>query len=179
MHSCSCGEVTGGAGERCTRCAALQALDLDTGASEKQIREAYRVLVKVWHPDRFQGDQTLKQAAEDKLKALNTAYLFLTRKTAAGESRTRERPRPRVRKQPPAAPRPRMRRRGRFRFPTGAFLKLALLASCVLVAGVLLVAMDSFLASDPTTGRIYTGIRDGVAANVRQTVNGLWSQAGQ
>jgi curved DNA-binding protein CbpA len=185
MHTCSCGGVTGEAGGRCARCAALLALDLEAGASEKQIRDAYRVLVKVWHPDRFEGDAKLKQAAEDKLKALNSAYIFLTAKAAPGEPGTRERPqtseqpRPRVRKQPAAAARPAARRPRRFRFPTGAFLKFALLAGCVLVAGVFLMAMDSFLASDPTTGRIYTEFRGGVEANFRQTVGGLWSQAGE
>jgi curved DNA-binding protein CbpA len=185
MHTCSCGEVTGDAGDRCARCAALQALDLDAGASEKQIRDAYRVLVKVWHPDRFEGDAKLKQAAEDKLKALNSAYILLTSRAAPGEPGTCERPRtseqpgPRVRRQPAAAARPASRQPRRFRFPTGAFLKFALLAGCVLVAGVFLMAMDSFLASDPATGRIYTEFRGGVEANFRQTVSGLWNQAGQ
>jgi hypothetical protein len=180
MHTCSCGEVTGDAGDRCARCAALQALDLDAGASEKQIRDAYRVLVKVWHPDRFEGDAKLKQAAEDKLKALNSAYIFLTAKAAPGKPRTREQPRTRERQRPAAAARPRARQQPwRFRFPAGAFLKFALLAGCALVAGVFLMAMDSFLASDPTTGRIYTEFRAGVEANIRQTASGLWSQAGQ
>jgi DnaJ domain len=171
MYTCSCGEVTGEAGGRCARCAALHVLDLNAGASEKQIRETYRVLVKVWHPDRFQGDAKLKQAAEDKLKALNSAYIFLTRKTAPGESRARKRP--------AAAARPRARRQRRFRFPTAGVLKFAVPAFGLMAAGIFLVAMDSFLASDPTTGGVYAEMRAGVEANVRQTVNGLWSQARQ
>jgi hypothetical protein len=173
MHTCSCGEAAGDPGGRCARCAALLALDLDAGASEQQIRDAYRVLVKVWHPDRFEGDAKLKQAAEDKLKALNSAYILLTTKAAAA------RPQPRAQRRPATARRPKARLQRRFHFPVGSLLKLGVLACGVLVAGILLVAMDSFLASDPTTGRIYTGIRAGVEANFRQTVSGLWSQAGQ
>lgn len=179
MHTCSCGEVTGDAGDRCARCAALQSLDLDAGASEKQIRDAYRVLVKVWHPDRFEGDAKLKQAAEDKLKALNSAYIFLTKEAAPAGSR------PRARKRPAAASARRTRRPWRFRFPTaGLFrfavlVRFAVLACGLIVAGIFLLGMDSFLASGPETGRVYTEIRAGVEANVRQTVNGLWNQAGE
>jgi DnaJ domain len=175
MHTCSCGEAAGDAGDRCARCAALQTLDLEAHATGKQIRDAYRVLVKVWHPDRFEGDAKLKQAAEDKLKALNSAYIFLTSKTAPA------RPRPRVQKRPAAAAaaRSRPRRKGRFCFPTVAFFKFALLAGCVLVACVFLMAMDSFFASDPATGGIYSEMRAHVVANARETASTIWSQAGQ
>jgi hypothetical protein len=50
-------------------------------ATEAEIRRAYRVLVKVWHPDRFQGDQKLNEAAETKLKDINSAFEFLTSTT--------------------------------------------------------------------------------------------------
>jgi hypothetical protein len=173
MHTCSCGEAAGDADHRCARCAALETLDLDSGASEKQIRDAYRVLVKVWHPDRFEGDAKLKQAAEDKLKQLNSAYIFLTTKAAPA------RPRPRVRQRPAAAAGPKASRRAGFRFPAAGLLKFTMLAFGLVVVGLFLVATDSFLASDPTTGRLYTEIRAGVEANIRQAVSGLWSQAGQ
>jgi hypothetical protein len=65
----------------CPRCAALHALDLAVGATEAEIRKAYRILVKVWHPDRFQGDEKLKDAAEAKLKEINSAFEFLTSTT--------------------------------------------------------------------------------------------------
>ncbi|MDA8090568.1 MAG: lysozyme inhibitor LprI family protein [Nitrospiraceae bacterium] len=39
-----------------------------------QIRESYRDLVKVWHPDRFAHDPKLQQKAEEKLKEINLAY---------------------------------------------------------------------------------------------------------
>jgi len=49
-------------------------LELEEGASLEQVRTAYRDLVKVWHPDRFQGDRRLLARAQEKLKAINLAY---------------------------------------------------------------------------------------------------------
>jgi len=76
VNTCLCGNMAGTM--RCSRCAALHALDLEMDATEAEIRKAYRLLVKVWHPDRFQSDQKLKEAAETKLKDVNTAFEFLT-----------------------------------------------------------------------------------------------------
>ena len=77
MESCTCGNPVDGSGMRCRRCSALQVLELGADATEDQIKAAYHVLVKVWHPDRFQSDKTLKDAAETKLKNVNSAYVFL------------------------------------------------------------------------------------------------------
>ncbi len=57
-------------------------LELGADATESEIKAAYHVLVKVWHPDRFQSDKALKDAAEAKLKNVNSAYVFLS--SAAG-----------------------------------------------------------------------------------------------
>jgi tetratricopeptide (TPR) repeat protein len=54
-------------------------LDLEPGASLEQIRSAYRLLVHVWHPDRFQHDAALQTRAQEKLKAINLAYAELCR----------------------------------------------------------------------------------------------------
>lgn len=78
--------------KQCPRCAALRVLDLGSDASEASIRTAYRLLIKVWHPDRFQNDAKLKQAAEEKLKEINSAYEFLL--SAAGKRSPGQRPRP-------------------------------------------------------------------------------------
>ena len=64
--------------ERCPQCAALQLLGVGIYATENEIKAAYRLLVKVWHPDRFPGDPKLKQVAEAKLKEINSAFAFLT-----------------------------------------------------------------------------------------------------
>src|ERR1700722_16663013 len=56
---------------------ALDVLALKPGASSIEIKEAYRDLVKVWHPDRFGSDPRLRQKAEDRLRDLNEAYRLL------------------------------------------------------------------------------------------------------
>jgi curved DNA-binding protein CbpA len=43
-------------------------LDLEPGADLVSIRQSYRQLVKVWHPDRFGNDEKLQAAANNKLK---------------------------------------------------------------------------------------------------------------
>lgn len=52
---------------------AYSILGLQPGASLTQIKQAYRQLVKIWHPDRF-SDQQRKQEAEAKIKQINAAY---------------------------------------------------------------------------------------------------------
>lgn len=52
-------------------------LGLNPGASEEEIKEAYRDLIKVWHPERFSNDPRLKEKANEKLKELNLAYEVL------------------------------------------------------------------------------------------------------
>lgn len=54
-------------------------LDLPIGASKNEIKQAYRELVKVWHPDRFNHDPKLQTKAEQKMKAINEAYENLCR----------------------------------------------------------------------------------------------------
>ncbi len=56
---------------------ALDVLGLGSGATPLEIKEAYRDLVKVWHPDRFGSDARLRQKAEDKLKQIINAYMVL------------------------------------------------------------------------------------------------------
>jgi tetratricopeptide (TPR) repeat protein len=52
---------------------AYEILGLTPGASQVQVKRAYRQLVKTWHPDRF-VDQKQKQEAESKIKKINAAY---------------------------------------------------------------------------------------------------------
>jgi curved DNA-binding protein CbpA len=52
-------------------------LDLKPGATTEELREAYRSLVRVWHPDRFTGDPAFQARAQEKLKQINLAYEFL------------------------------------------------------------------------------------------------------
>ena len=52
-------------------------LGVDLTATPEQLKQAYRDLVKVWHPDRFTNDPTLQSKAEAKLKEINEAYDYL------------------------------------------------------------------------------------------------------
>ncbi|HEY9749723.1 MAG TPA: GUN4 domain-containing protein [Allocoleopsis sp.] len=54
-----------------------QTLELKPGASQAEIKQAYRDLALVWHPDRFADNPRLREKAEEKLKQINAAYNFL------------------------------------------------------------------------------------------------------
>jgi curved DNA-binding protein CbpA len=54
-------------------------LDLRPGYSQEELKQAYKDLAQVWHPDRFAHNARLKEKAEDKLKQINTAYEVLDR----------------------------------------------------------------------------------------------------
>jgi DnaJ domain len=55
----------------------FQLLELDRTASLDEMKQAYRDLVMVWHPDRFGQNIRLRQKAENKLKQFNEAYEHL------------------------------------------------------------------------------------------------------
>ncbi|MBW4608588.1 MAG: DnaJ domain-containing protein [Hassallia sp. WJT32-NPBG1] len=52
---------------------AYDILGLKPGASQIEVKQAYRELVKLWHPDRFFIQQE-KQEAEERIKKINEAY---------------------------------------------------------------------------------------------------------
>lgn len=58
--------------ERCR-----QILGLETGASLEEVKQAYRDLVHVWHPDRFNQNPRLQKKAEAMLREINAAYQTL------------------------------------------------------------------------------------------------------
>jgi len=55
----------------------FQILEIEPEATQAEIKQAYRDLTLVWHPDRFCNSPRLQQKAEDKLKRINAAYEFL------------------------------------------------------------------------------------------------------
>jgi curved DNA-binding protein CbpA len=52
-------------------------LDLPPGFSLEDLKQAYKDLAQVWHPDRFSHNPRLQQKAEEKLKQINEAYTQL------------------------------------------------------------------------------------------------------
>ena len=52
-------------------------LGLQLGASPEEIKQAYRDLASVWHPDRFPNNPRLQQKALEKMKEINQAYEVL------------------------------------------------------------------------------------------------------
>jgi hypothetical protein len=168
MNTCMCGNATEAGCTRCPRCAALHALDLDVDATEAEIRRAYHLLVKVWHPDRFQTDQKLRDAAEQKLKDVNSAYEFLTStSTERGAWRPPSRPAadPPSHEPPAAEPapaqsgtsettsdlKPLLTPRRRLWPIAALLLKVAAVAIVLLFARYLWIAFD---VPDPTGGQL-------------------------
>jgi curved DNA-binding protein CbpA len=180
MNVCLCGIEAEEGSALCARCAALQILELPASAMPEEIKAAYHLLVKVWHPDRFQGDKKLSVAAEEKLKAINSAYLTLT---SPAEKKRERRPR---REAPPASasvnesPRPpsagpesfsgarratksSLRSRLLTFAATGLVQRLLVLAFGLGASAVGLKLIDSQLASDPATGAVYSDYKAAMA----------------
>jgi DnaJ-class molecular chaperone with C-terminal Zn finger domain len=60
-----------------------EVLGVKHGASDAEIKDAYRKLVKKYHPDKYQGNP-LADLAEEKLQEVNEAYDILTKGGSAG-----------------------------------------------------------------------------------------------
>jgi curved DNA-binding protein CbpA len=59
--------------------AAFVTLECEPGCALDEVKASFRQLVKVWHPDRFDGDSKLKIKATEKMKSINDAYRLLER----------------------------------------------------------------------------------------------------
>lgn len=57
-------------------------LGITPGASQDEVKEAYRELIKVWHPDRFAHDAKLQKKAQLKLQEINHAFEELSKPPA-------------------------------------------------------------------------------------------------
>jgi hypothetical protein len=117
----------------------LRVLGLGPSATAQAIKEAYRDLVKVWHPDRFGSDARLRAKAQEKLKDVNAAFEQLRgyRPSASKPSRKTSPP---VDVPRPAADYP-------AKYPlTGALQPLLFLAILAAIAGAWL-----FISGRPAT----------------------------
>ncbi len=59
-----------------------EVLGIKPGASQDEIKSAYRKLIKQYHPDKF-IDNPLKNLAEDKMIEINKAYESLTKNSGS------------------------------------------------------------------------------------------------
>ncbi len=57
-------------------------LGVSPNASPHEVKEAYRELIKVWHPDRFAHDAKLQEKAQQKIKEINHAFEELSKPPA-------------------------------------------------------------------------------------------------
>lgn len=54
-----------------------EALEIKSGDSKDEIKQAYKRLVKKWHPDLFFNQPQLQLQAQEKFKKINEAYTKL------------------------------------------------------------------------------------------------------
>jgi DnaJ-class molecular chaperone len=52
----------------------LEILEVDGRATPEEVKQAYKDLVSVWHPDRLSTNPRLRAKAENKIKEINVAY---------------------------------------------------------------------------------------------------------
>lgn len=73
-------------------------LELEPGATPAEVKQAYRDLAKIWHPDRFPNEPRVQEKAQEKLKEINRAYEQLKNcrpgKVPAPANHARRGPRP-------------------------------------------------------------------------------------
>lgn len=60
-----------------------EVLGIREGASQEEIKVAYREMVKKYHPDKYQNNP-LADLAEEKLQEINEAYDYLTKNSGSG-----------------------------------------------------------------------------------------------
>lgn len=54
-----------------------EVLGVSKNATKEEIRDAYRELIKKYHPDKFRNNPDMKALAEEKIKEVNEAYKYL------------------------------------------------------------------------------------------------------
>jgi curved DNA-binding protein CbpA len=56
---------------------AIRVLEIPNPKNLQDVREAYNIQVKAWHPDRFEGDAKMQRIGTAKMKLINEAFKFL------------------------------------------------------------------------------------------------------
>ncbi|WP_413167026.1 DnaJ domain-containing protein [Capilliphycus salinus ALCB114379] len=79
-------------------------LNLQPGASLEDVKQAYRNLALIWHPDRYPLDSRLQAEAEQKFKEINYAYVHLRSRLSDPEFSVSHGPTPSTASSPPPTP---------------------------------------------------------------------------
>jgi hypothetical protein len=85
---------------------AYRVLEVREGAGEDVVREARKTLSKVWHPDRYVNDPSLRDKAEVKLREINEAFEVV--RAAGFPASVAPKPSPEPPPKPAPAPEPRI-----------------------------------------------------------------------
>jgi len=56
---------------------AYRILELSNPNTLEEVREAFGIQAKAWHPDRFEGDAKMQRVGTSKMKAINEAFKFI------------------------------------------------------------------------------------------------------
>ena len=56
---------------------AYRILELSNPKTLEEVRGAYSIQVKAWHPDRFEGDAKMQRIGTAKMKLINEAFKFI------------------------------------------------------------------------------------------------------
>ncbi len=56
---------------------AYRILELTSPKTLEEVREAFSIQVKAWHPDRFEGDAKMQRIGTAKMKLINEAFGFI------------------------------------------------------------------------------------------------------
>jgi DnaJ domain len=185
MKTCSCGNVAEENGAQCSRCDALQALELKTDCTSAEIHSAYEVLSKAWNPDRFQDDGAMKAMAEERFGKISAAYALLVRGSvqaapfrseAAGERN--EAP---IDAAPEAGTNKRARKSQRLgynngpkagiRVPMPLVIGCGALVAAVITGWFLFEPLDARLMGIPVAGKVYADVKLDVRSRVQEWKN--------
>ena len=65
-------------------------LEQPLGAAPSEVRQAYKRLVRIWHPDRYADDPRQQRIANEKFRTINEAYRVLSKLTKRREAASAE-----------------------------------------------------------------------------------------